>query len=308
MSIQDKIENGIGLNVLSLFDGMSCGQIALDRLGIKVENYFASEIKPHAIKCTLSNYPDTVHIGDVRDVFFVKGEGLYFDLDRFIALDQIDLVIGGSPCQDFSFLKSSITKDKGYGLQGEKSKLFYEFDRLRKECAGAYFLMENVRMKKESEHQLNDYLGVEALHINSNLVSAQNRHRLYWTNIPQSGLPEDRGVSLQDILETDAAVLKPFKVNYTPSRVKMWEGKCKNITSEDKSGCLTTKMDRWNNAGLIAFEDFCRFLTPTECERLQTVPEGYTNGLTKNQRWDLLGDGWTVDVICHILSPLDPLI
>ena len=290
----------MGINVLSLFDGMSCGHIALDWNGIRIDKYFASEIKQSAIDVTKDNYPNTIHIGDVTKVSYKNG--ILTTENGNYKVGKIDLIIGGSPCQDFSFLKSSYTNNGNYGLEGEKSKLFHEFDRLRKETNATHFLLENVRMKKESEEQLNSYLGVKAIFINSELVSGQNRRRLYWTNIPGVTVPKDRNISLQNLFETNYNNLKECKVNDTPSRRKMWGGKCKNITHENKSSCLTTKMDRWNNGGLIEFENFCRFLTPIECERLQTVPEGYTKILTRNQRYDVLGDGWTVEVIAHIFS------
>ena len=277
------------MNVLSLFDGMSCAQIALNRANIKYDKYYASEIKKHAIKLTQYHYPNTIQLGDVRGV---RGEDL----------PKIDILLGGSPCQHFSFLNSYREEGK-YGLDGDKSKLFHEFDRLRKECNPKYFLLENVRMRKDNEELLNQYLGVKAIHINSNLVSAQNRHRLYWTNIPNIEAIIDNNINLKDILEANYNNLRDCKVNKTPSRDKMWlDGKCKNITNSLKSSCLTTKMDRWNNAGLIEFEDYCRFLTPIECERLQTVDDNWTSILSKSQRYDVLGDGWTIDVIVHILK------
>ena len=154
------------MNVLSLFDGISCGQIALERAGIKVDNYYASEIKDIAIKVTQLHYPNTIQLGDVRNI---KAEDL----------PKIDLLIGGSPCQDFS--NANRNKD---GLEGEKSGLFYQYLRLLHELKPRYFLLENVAMKKEERKRISDMLGVEPILINSNLVSAQNRKRLYWTNIP----------------------------------------------------------------------------------------------------------------------------
>ena len=170
------------MNVLSLFDGMSCGQLALERASVKYNNYFASEIKPIAIKVAKQNYPNTIHIGDVTKL----------DLSR---LPKIDLLIGGSPCQDFSILKA-----KGLGLEGDKSKLFYEYLKILKQIKPKYFLLENVKMKKESEQQLNEYLGIEGLHINSELVSYQKRPRIYWTNIPGACVPKDRNINFQDFV------------------------------------------------------------------------------------------------------------
>ena len=170
------------MNVLSLFDGMSCGQIALDQIGVKVNNYFAAEVDKYAIKVTQQNFPGTIHLGDVKGI---KGADL----------PEIDLLIGGSPCQGFSFAGKNLNFDD------PRSKLFFEYVRLLKELKPKYFLLENVRMKKESMDVISEYLGVEPIAINSNLVSAQNRHRLYWTNIPMDRLPQDKGVVLKDILE-----------------------------------------------------------------------------------------------------------
>ena len=284
------------MNVLSLFDGMSCGQLALERASVKYNNYFASEIKPIAIKVAKQNYPNTIHIGDVTKL----------DLSR---LPKIDLLIGGSPCQDFSILKA-----KGLGLEGDKSKLFYEYLKILKQIKPKYFLLENVKMKKESEQQLNEYLGIEGLHINSELVSYQKRPRIYWTNIPGASVPKDRNINFQDFKETNYDVCKIYKLNNTPSRIKMWNnGKkrsselksCANITHSNKVYCLTRKQDRSPNSGLIEFDDFCRYLTRQELEKAQTVPVGYTNSVSYNQAQDLLGDGWTIEVIAHLFQGLN---
>lgn len=219
-------------------------------------------------------------------------------------------MIGGSPCQDFSSVKWINGESKG--LKGDKSKLFYEYLRILKEVKPTYFLLENVKMKKNSEKELTDFLGVQALHINSSLVSYQNRPRLYWSNIPGVTIPDDRGVNFQDYKETNYQELKPYKVNKTPSRVKMWNngngkndvGTCANITNAQKIYCLTRKQDRAPNSGLIEYDDFCRYLTRGEIEQAQTLPLGYTNCLTYNQMQDVCGDGWTVDVIAHIFRGL----
>jgi DNA (cytosine-5)-methyltransferase 3A len=169
-------------------------------------------------------------------------------------------------------------------------------------------------MKKESELIISKYVNTNPIEINSELVSAQNRVRLYWTNINQQpyGMfgdmmanipnPKDKGILLKDIFETDYNIIKKYKVPKTKSREQMWAGKCKNVTNERKSSCLVTKQDRWNSQGLIEFEDFCRFFTPIENERLQTVPDNYTNHVSDKERDRMLGNGWTVDVIAHILS------
>lgn len=292
------------MKILSLFDGISCGQIALERVGIKVDKYYASEIKKHAIEVTKEHYPNTIHIGDVTKVSYSNGV-LYTENGNF-EVGNIDLLIGGSPCQNFSI--ASVSQ---LGLEGEKSKLFYEYLRLLKEVKPKYFLLENVKMKKESEKQLNEYLGVEGIHINSNLVSFQNRPRIYWTNIPNITLPNNKKVNFQDFKDVDYEYCKQFKVNKTPSREKMWNngqgktphlGTCANITYSDKVYCITRKQDRSPNSGLIEFEDFCRFLTRREIELAQTLPVGYCDRVSYGQMQDLCGDGWTVDVIAHIFK------
>ncbi len=174
------IEPMLGV-VLSLFDGMSCGQIALNRAGISYGKYYASEIDKHTIKVTQHNYPNTIQLGSVIEI---KGKDL----------PQVDLLIGGSPCQGFSFAGKQLNFDD------PRSKLFFEFVRLLDECKPKYFLLENVRMKRESQDIISKYLGVEPIEINSNLVSAQNRRRLYWTNIPNIIQPNDKKILLKDII------------------------------------------------------------------------------------------------------------
>lgn len=270
-------------NVLSLFDGMSCGQIALGRAGIEYDNYYASEIKEHAIKVTQHNYPETIQVGDVTKLSSVN-------------LPEIDLLIGGSPCQDFS-----VGNRERRGLKGDKSKLFYEYLRLLNQLKPTHFLLENVRMADESRDALSEYLGVEPIFIDSIDFCYQTRKRYYWTNIPV-GEWKPKNVNFQDYKDTDYEYCKKFKVKKTPSRVAMWVGKCPNVTNRSYINCLTTKQDRRNNAGLIEFEDFCRYLTRREMELAQTVPVGYTDCVSIRQAEDLLGDGWTVDVIAHIFN------
>ena len=183
------------MNVLSLFDGMSCGRIALDKLGIQVDNYFASEVDKYAIQVAQTNYPDTIHLGDVRDVRTSEGM-LYVTEGDGCPHYEIDLLMGGSPCQGFSFAGSQLNFDD------PRSKLFWEFVRLKNELQPQYFLLENVRMAQRSQDVITEALGVEPIAINSNLVSAQNRYRLYWTNIPFD-MPTDRGITMNDILEGD---------------------------------------------------------------------------------------------------------
>lgn len=282
------------MNVLSLFDGMSCGQIALNRAGIAYDKYYASEIKSHAIKVTQHNYPNTKQIGDVTKISTQNAP-------------KIDLLIGGSPCQNFSRART-VNGNVVEGLEGEKSKLFFEYYRILTELKPTYFLLENVVMAKEDQDYISRLVGVTPTRINSNLVSFQNRDRLYWTNIPGVTVPKDLYVSFQDHKDTDVDYCSKFKVNKTPSRDKMWgngvDGRCPNVTHRTKINCLTVKQDRWNNAGLVEFEDYCRYLTTRELELAQTVPVGYTSCLSMRQSDDVLGDGWTVDVIVSILKGL----
>jgi len=304
------------MNVLSLFDGMSCGRIALEKCGFQVDKYFASEVDKYAIQVAKANYPDTVHLGDVRDV---KADDL----------PQIDLLIGGSPCQGFSFAGKQLNFDD------PRSKLFWEYVRLLKELKPKYFLLENVRMKKQSMDVITEALGVEPVFINSSLVSAQNRQRYYWTNIPMDGLPEDKGVVLNDILEDgfvdrdkshciDANYfkggnLKSYFEKHRRQLVFSKDGLChvgdadisgnqtvKRVYHPDgKAPCLTTMGGGHREPKTLTSDTTWRKLTPLECERLQTVPEGYTSSVSNTQRYKMLGNGWTVDVITHIMKGMD---
>ena len=304
------------MNVLSLFDGMSCGQIALEKVGFQVDKYFASEIDKHAIKVAKANYPDMVHLGDVRDV-------------RADDLPQIDLLIGGSPCQGFSFAGKQLNFDD------PRSKLFWEYVRLLKELQPKYFLLENVKMKQESMDVITEALGVEPIFINSSLVSAQNRQRYYWTNIPMGKLPDDKGIMLKDILEDgfvdrdkahciDANYfkggnLKSYFEKHRRQLVFSDEGLChvgdadlkghgynRRVYHPDgKAPSLCAASGGNLEPKTFISPDSWRKLTPLECERLQTVPEGYTAHVSNTQRYRMLGNGWTVDVISHILKGMD---
>jgi len=293
------------MNVLSLFDGMSCGQIALNRIGIKPIKYYAAEIDKHAIKVTQANYPNTIQLGSVTE---------WRDWD--INWSSIDLIMGGSPCQDFSQARlahadKEVRESKG--LEGSKSSLFYIYleilNHIRNLNPKVKFLLENVKMKKGSEQELNDYLGVDGVHINSKLVSFQSRPRIYWSNWDFEA-PKEIKKSFQDFKSTNYEELSESIVNKTPSRERMWNdgngrvslSACDNITFKSKIGCLTTKQDRCPNSGLIQYLDFCRYLTRSEMEHAQTAPVGYTKCLSYNQVQKVLGNGWTVDVIAHILK------
>ena len=411
------------MNVLSLFDGMSCGQQALERVGIKVDRYFASEIDKHAIKVTMANYPNTIQLGSVVDV---NG----YDLPK------IDLLIGGSPCQSFSFAgkrKGMSTKDEqeiltlehylqlkseGYEFEGQ-SYLFWEYMRLLNECKPKYFLLENVEMGEKWEKVLSKAIGLNGIHINSALVSAQNRKRIYWTNIGHEpgGLfgdlvckieqPKDKGILLKDILESEVdekyyISSKMFdRINRTNNAEKCYnvndkslclaagyykqgrdnqlitvhntmprssttgkggtgplsrndgktycldtgntnaieivasrgrgenneqqlearkDGKTNSLTSVQKDNLVSIMLGRsqsWGapESGLgkhytltknephgIKQNSRIRRLTPLECERLQTVADNYTNHVSDSQRYKMLGNGWTVDIIAHIFN------
>jgi len=392
------------MNVLSLFDGMSCGQQALERNGIKVDNYFASEIDKYAITVTMANYPNTKQLGSVVDV------------DGY-SLPKIDLLIGGSPCQSFSFAgkrKGMATKDEqeiltldhylqlkseGFEFEGQ-SYLFWEYMRLLYECKPKYFLLENVMMGDKWEKILSRAIGVNPIMINSALLSAQNRQRLYWTNIglepaglfgyPQSTIeqPKDKGILLKDVLESEVDekyylsdkmldYLNSRKANYNNGKINYKTGNdvasCINASSgsidisdniivhntmprssttgkggtgplsraDGKTYCLDTgstnaveirevkqlnrslesggkqpyqqnrvysengispTLDTRSDQKSVYTNQRIRRLTPIECERLQTVKDNYTNHVSDSQRYKMLGNGWTVDVIRHILN------
>jgi len=322
------------MNVLSLFDGISCGQLALKKAGIKYNRYYASEIDKYAIAVTKKNFPNTIHIGDVKNV----------QAKEF----KIDLLIGGSPCQGFSFA------GKQLNFEDPRSKLFFEFIRLLNQCKPKYFLLENVKMKKEYLDVISEHLKVEPVLINSSLFSAQDRKRYYWTNIPLEKLPVNNPLTVEDILEDDVdekyfiepkrsimileKEVKRRKIAYigsdsqgsriynihgkavclcgeagglgaktglyalpciTPDRLnkrqngrrfKPPKSKFYTLTAQDKHGVLT--------------KNYIRKLTPVECERLQTVPDNYTASASDNQRYKMLGNAWTVDVIAHIFKGL----
>jgi len=355
------------INVFSLFDGMSCGQLALKKAGVPIGIYHASEIDKWAIKVTKKNFPFTIQMGDITKLEDWRLKVIRKEIG-------IDLVMGGSPCQGFSFA------GKNLNFEDPRSKLFFDFVRVLKILKPKYFLLENVRMKKESQDVISEYLGVEPIAINSNLVSAQNRHRLYWTNIPFD-MPKDKGIILADILEdgvTDRKKSHCLDANYFKGgNLKSYfekhrrqlvfnnkggairgrydkDGKIKQqleLRPDDKTNSLTTvqkdnvvvrvpelkagfgaciqvgeadikghdiikrvyspkgKAPTLTTMGgghrepkVIVDELTWRKLTPLECERLQTVPDGYTKGVSNTQRYKMLGNGWTVDVVAHILK------
>ena len=392
------------MKVLSLFDGISAGQLALQRAGIAVDAYYASEVDKYAISVTQKNFPDTIQLGDVTK---------WREWD--IPWGEIDLVIGGSPCQGFSFA------GKQLNFNDERSKLFFVFvdicHRVADDNPKMRFMLENVRMKKEYQDVISGYFGVQPIPINSSLVSAQNRYRLYWTNIPNVTQPDDRGILLRDIIQHDVEfdmvntyTLKDFKDdsichhignadningNESIKRVYSETGKSPALTTmqgghrqpkisfsnrrvaecsesnkdiidnicildsynnkvyNDKSPTITTRVSASNLTHLVVPEatkkgyvevqpnegvdltfpnsktrrgrlmkdksncltatnyDYCwydgyiyRKLTPIECERLQTFPDNWTEGISDTQRYKALGNSWTVDVVTHIFKNL----
>lgn len=278
------------MKVLSLCDGMSIAHIALDKIGMHVDKYFAAEIKPVALKVTKENYPDTIHIGDVNKVRY-KGGILYTENGNY-NVGKIDLMVFGSPCQSFSI---AMKTDMRVGLKDKvRSGLFFECYRILKEVNPTWFLLENVAsMKDEDRDYLTECMGVEPIRINSKLVAPALRDRYYWTNIEGITQPEDKGITLQSILTS----------GYTDRE------KARALLVSD-SRPLTDKkkmLHRYKKFTTIVWEEkgndeSIRYLNQTELERCQTVPEGYTKCLTRNEAADVLGDAFTVDVIAHIFS------
>ncbi|QIQ66017.1 hypothetical protein PM398_gp50 [Pseudomonas phage Epa40] len=260
------------MRVLSLFDGISCGRLALDRAGIKVTRYVASEIDKYAIGVSMANWKDIERRGAVQDLNFEENE--------------FDLLIGGSPCQGLSR-----ANNERLNLQDERSALFYEYIRIKNKVKPKYFLLENVVCDKQTEEIISEEMGVRPVLINSSLVSAQNRERLYWTNIPFE-MPEDKGIVLQDILD-----------------------KGRQAKGRNKSYCIVSTFYKENiksilqrnKHGLYCFDenDKPSKLNVEECERLQTLPTGYTKSVSQMRRYAAIGNGWTVDVITHILKGIE---
>ena len=302
------------MKVLSLCDGISCFQVALEKAGIHIDVYYASEIDKYAIEITQKNYPNTIQLGDVTKI----------DFTQFIG--KIDIIGAGTPCQDLSIA------GKRAGLEGERSALFYKFVEALEVIKPKYFLFENVASMKQSDKDIiTNLLKVEPILINSALVSAQDRKRLYWTNIPNVTQPEDKHIYLEDIVEPDVLVDRDkshailasigrtthreyFKKNQGQVVIyQLPRGNNKGGFKIYKTPTITTSSWEFNN--LIAYklnkldlsegEYTIRKVTPLECERLQTLPEGYTEGISNTQRYKCIGNGWTVDVITHILRGIN---
>lgn len=288
------------MNVLSLFDGISCGQVALNRANIAYDNYFASEIDKKAISVTQHHYPKTIQLGDARKV-------------NFGGLPPIDLLIGGSPCQDLSRAKKG-----NEGLAGNTSNLFYEYVRALNTLKPKFFLFENVETKDQWRKIIDQELGVESININSSLVSAARRNRWYWTNIPVPSLPVDKNLVIKDIVLhpytfktfTDPRITKTKKIK--ANQVKWDLGGKGWYSQQDRAYFLNNKMcciphkhaHRMLNIVVDLQNDIYRRIHPIEVERMQNLPDDYTNlpGITGPQRIELVGNGWTVDVIAHIFK------
>ena len=314
------------MNVLSLFDGISCGMIALDKLGINVNNYFASEIDENAIKISKANYPNIKHIGDVTEI----------TKDNIKNMPKIDLILGGSPCQGFS------NNGKGLNFNDPRSKLFFDFVNILNwvrevNNKNVKFLLENVKMKKEWENIITQYVKVKPIEINSKLLTAQNRPRLYWSNIDNIDIPKDAGIELINILDKNVKFdfinhegLKICKSISENSRNLIYrvdnEVRIKQATKQGyivanegdginlsfpcslsrrgrvikgKSNCLDTSCNI-----CVYIDNSIRRFTINELEKLQGLPIGYTNHVSDRNRIKAIGNGWTIDVIEHILRNL----
>lgn len=294
----------MGLNVLSLFDGISCGMVALERTGIELDRYVAYEINSNAIKVSEANYPQIEHHGNVLEENFSKYKGF-------------DLLIGGSPCQDICPASCGAAKDKKKGLDGNKSGLFYEYIRVLDEVKPTYFLFENVgSMKKSDKDAITSYFEVDPILINSNLVSAQNRKRYYWTNIPNVEQPVDKNIKLSDVIlaknnvdkkwfHTDKAIALMNREVGKTGRIRLHNGQGVTFNGAVKSGTITANFRKGVPYNVFVYsENDMRRFTPEECEILQTLPVGYTSCIATTNRYECIGNGWTVDVIAHILRQL----
>lgn len=295
---------------------MSCGQIALDKLNVEVDKYYASEIKEDAIRVTQQNYPNTIQVGDIKEL---SGD----------QLPEIDLLMGGSPCQNLSI---AMAIEHRNGLKGDKSSLFYEYYRLLHEVKPKYFLLENVgSMRKDDRDVITELLGVEPIKVNSKLVSAQLRNRLYWTNIPNIVHPKDKDIKLNDVLtegwsdREKARCLLESESRPPTTPIKMFHryystGFTTLIFKSEKhyqscvehynkyfKGMSAKEIDNQikNYDINLSVYGGVRYLSQIELEKLQTAPSGYTNILDRNSAAGLLGDGWTVDVVAHILSHME---
>lgn len=292
MSNKKDILSSEGITVLSLFDGISCGRIALERAGIKVKEYYASEIDQFAMQVSKKNYPTIIQLGDVTT-------WRKWDIDWA----NIDLLIGGSPCQGFSFA------GKQLNFNDDRSKLFFEYvdilNYIKSVNPNIKFLLENVRMKKEYQDVISSYLGTTPIKINSALVSAANRNRLYWANF-KFDIPADRNITFDDINDHSQDWLSNDYINKV-SKWKAQQDPIKNATyigANSKLPCLTARGYNQSHSGMILISDGTRYryLSNTEAELAMTLPVGYTYGISDRERARCIGNGWTVDVIAHIFN------
>jgi DNA (cytosine-5)-methyltransferase 3A len=287
------------MKVLSLFDGIACGMVALERAGINVDTYYASEIDKNAIAVSQKNYPNIVRLGDIT-------KWREWDIDW----SQIDLLIGGSPCQGFS------TAGKQLNFDDPRSKLFFEFvdilNYVKSKNSNVKFLFENVKMSNPIRIAIDQSLGVKSFSITSSLFTAQNRERLYWTNISKIAIPEDKNISVSEALsipDCKIGQFQPFPRNYKQLGLKRTERM--ELRTDNKSNAVITNPEK-NKIQYFEKEDFkkqfpkYRNATARECEILQSLPIDYTDncGLSNNQRIRAIGNGWTVDVIAHIFKGL----
>jgi len=278
------------MNVISLFDGMSVGQLALQDLGIEVDTYYASEIDKFATKVCMKNFPETVQLGTVEN------------WEQWEISDPISLLLGGSPCQGFSQI------GKKLNFEDPRSKLFFDYVRVLEDFEPKYFLLENVVMKQEYQDIISDILGVKPIKINSALVSAQNRNRLYWTNIPDVIQPKYRNITLKDILHTGnvdellhtKAGLACMNSKSSSGRTR-WDYKHHSEVVNGKSACLTASLCKGVPHNVLVDGDVIRKFSSIEAERLQTLPDNYTAGVSNTQRYKMIGNGWTLEVIKHII-------
>jgi site-specific DNA-cytosine methylase len=261
------------LRVLSLFDGIACARLALHNLGIPVEEYVACEIEPNAIRIAKKNWPNIRHVGDVTQFHIVPG--------------QFDIILAGSPCQGFS------RSGKGLNFEDPRSKLYFEFVRLLREGQPKWFFLENNKMKKEWEDIITNDTGVNPIKINAALVSCQNRERLFWTNIPNDGVPSDRKIMLRDIIGYYDEKIWVYPRGYNQKMFHSYKGKCP---------CITVSSWEHNffymrNGEKVAF-------TAEQVEQIQGLPIGYTEGVSNSQRFKKVGNGWSIPVIEHLFDGL----
>ena len=281
------------MKVLSLFDGISCGRVALEKCDINIESYYCSEIKPHAIQLVESKHPDNVNIGDARNINGADYDG-------------IDLLLGGSPCKGLSGL--NINRD---GLAHKESSLFYEYVRILKESNPRYFLLENVQGNKKSTAEITEILGIKPISINSKLVSAQNRPRYYWTNIPVEEPPKDRNITTdllaQSVYHYERPVVSENRTRWlnSGSGVRSVKLGFTKINPYPKAGTIIRSGHVSWNENYHLVDGVYYHYSIRELEWLQTLPENYLNGFSYGQAYDMIGDAWTVDIISHILSYID---